>query len=115
MLSTWRRVLRSRFEIVARQEPVSALALVQQGEAFTVAIADLNMPGMTGIELLSAIRSISPATACILVTGDLAAVHAASRDGIFRSLGKQCHFEVLRQAIADAVEQHAQHTASRGL
>lgn len=110
MLSTWRRILRSRFEIVSQQEPVSALALVQQGAAFAVAVADLNMPGMSGIELLDAIRALSPATTCILVTGDVAAAHeASSRPGIFRSLAKQCHFEALRQAITDAAEQHALH------
>lgn len=112
MLSTWRRILRNRFDIVSQQEPAHALALVQQGPAFAVAVADLNMPGMTGIELLGAIRAISPATACILVTGDVVAAHAASsRAGIFRSLGKQCHFETLRRAVADAVEQHVLRTA----
>lgn len=117
MLSTWMRVLRTRFErqleIVTQREPLAALALVQQGESFAVLVADLNMPGMTGIELIGAIRAISPATACILVTGDVAAAHAASaRGGVFRSLGKQCHFDLLRQAVADAAEEHARHAAA---
>jgi CheY-like chemotaxis protein len=107
MLSTLRRVLRSSFEVVSHPEPLAALALVQQGSSFAVVVADLNMPGMSGLELVAAIRSISPATVCILWTGDVAAARAAGRnDGVFRALGKQCQVATLRETIAEAVAQH---------
>lgn len=113
MLSTLRRVLRSSFEVVSHPEPLAALALVQQGSSFAVVVADLNMPGMSGLELLAAIRAISPATVCILWTGDLVAARAAGRsDGVFRALGKQCQIAMLRETIAEAVAQHERLNAS---
>jgi DNA-binding NtrC family response regulator len=112
-LSTLRRVLRAQFEIVSRQDPLAALALVQQGSQFAVVIADMNMPGMTGLELVRAIGAISPTTAHVMWTGDVVADPTALvRDGVFRSLSKQCSLETLRQTIADAAGQHARHGAA---
>jgi len=106
-LSTLRRVLRAQFEIVSHQDPLAALALVQQGSEFAVVIADMNMPGMTGLELVRAIGAISPATAHVMLTGEVVADPAALvGDGVFRSLSKQCSLATLRQTIADAAGQH---------
>jgi two-component system response regulator AtoC len=50
------------------KDPREAVVLFAQGETFDVALIDVTMPGMNGIEVLGAIKSASPDTECIMVT-----------------------------------------------
>lgn len=45
-----------------------AAAAFAEGEEFDIALIDVTMPNMNGIELLGAIKNTSPATECIMVT-----------------------------------------------
>lgn len=45
-----------------------AAALFEQGEAIDIALIDITMPGMNGVELLELIKNTSPNTECIMVT-----------------------------------------------
>jgi len=47
---------------------IEALELFQK-EPYDLVISDINMPGMSGIELLNKIRSIDPSTYVIMITG----------------------------------------------
>lgn len=49
-------------------DPLDALRLVESGEYFDVALLDITMSGMNGLELLERIKSVSPSTECIMVT-----------------------------------------------
>ncbi|MCU0588459.1 MAG: sigma-54 dependent transcriptional regulator [Syntrophobacteraceae bacterium] len=49
-------------------DPVEALRLVEGGDSFDIALLDITMPGMDGIELLDRIKERSPHTECIMVT-----------------------------------------------
>ena len=49
-------------------DPKKAISLFEQGEIFDVALIDITMPGMDGIELLELIKNNSPNTECIMVT-----------------------------------------------
>lgn len=55
--------------VVLESDPCRAAAYVRQEKPADVAILDLTMPGMSGIELLELIKCISPVTECIMVTG----------------------------------------------
>jgi two-component system cell cycle sensor histidine kinase/response regulator CckA len=58
------------FNIHAEQSPLDALKLFrEQPDQFGLVITDLTMPEMTGIQLISELRKISPATPIILMTG----------------------------------------------
>ncbi len=48
--------------------PEKAAAAFKSGEIFDIALIDITMPGMDGIELLEVIRNNSPRTECIMVT-----------------------------------------------
>ena len=49
-------------------DPRNALNRFEQGESFDIALIDVAMPFMNGVELLESIRRISPDTKCIMIT-----------------------------------------------
>jgi len=90
----------------AESDPRKAAALFQQGEPVDVAIIDITMPGMTGIELLDLIRSCSPITECIMVTAADEASMAVSciKKGAFDYRIKPLNMEELLLVIFKALE-----------
>ncbi|MFZ7124605.1 MAG: sigma-54-dependent transcriptional regulator [Desulfobacterales bacterium] len=48
--------------------PLDAAAIFDEGEIFDIAVIDLTMPEMDGMELLEIIKNTSPNTECIVVT-----------------------------------------------
>ena len=55
-------------KIKTESDPRAAALLFEKGATFDVALLDISMPGMNGIELLEIIRSHSPFTECLMVT-----------------------------------------------
>lgn len=49
-------------------DPLEAARLIEGGALFDVALLDITMPGMNGLDLLERIKALSPATECIMVT-----------------------------------------------
>jgi len=49
-------------------DPRKALTLFEQGESIDIALIDISMPFMNGVEMLESIKKISPPTECIMVT-----------------------------------------------
>lgn len=49
-------------------DSMKAAAFFEQGEAVDIALIDITMPWMNGVELLEAIKSFSPNTECIMIT-----------------------------------------------
>ena len=49
-------------------DPRKVSNLFNNGDIFDIALIDITMPGMDGIELLEVIRRCSPRTECIMVT-----------------------------------------------
>src|SRR5512139_3028109 len=48
--------------------PIKAKDFFERGEAVDVVLIDINMPGLSGIQLLEFIKTYSPETECIMVT-----------------------------------------------
>jgi len=77
-------------------------ALREMGESpRDIALLDLNLPGMGGIELFEQIRLRWPQTAVIILTGfgDLAAARAAIRLDVVDFLTKPCRLDDLETAL----------------
>ena len=55
-------------KIQTEKDPLKAASLFEKGNVFDIAMIDMTMPGMDGIELLETIKNISPKTECIMVT-----------------------------------------------
>jgi CheY-like chemotaxis protein len=60
---------RGPFSCTHTADPAAALALAA-GSAWDLAVIDLDLPGMTGFELLAAIRLVAPSVPVIIVSAD---------------------------------------------
>jgi len=54
--------------ILAEDDPFKAASTFEEGKRFDLALIDMTMPNMNGMELLDLIKKISPGTECIMVT-----------------------------------------------
>lgn len=95
-----------------------ALKMIQDGGQYAVIIADMMMPGMTGVELLSRVQTLRPDTVRLMLTANEdrnTAVEAINKGSIFRFLSKPYTAEDLQRAVSNAMEQHRLITAEREL
>ncbi|HHE73730.1 MAG TPA: response regulator, partial [Desulfobacteraceae bacterium] len=54
--------------ILMQDDPIKAAALFEKNQSFDLALIDMTMPGMNGLELLDQIKKHSPGTECIMIT-----------------------------------------------
>jgi diguanylate cyclase (GGDEF)-like protein len=118
VLSGLGRHLRNLFDVVAASSGEQALNLAESEPELAVVVADMSMPGMSGIELLSALRYRSPNTVRLMLTGNTevdTAVRAINEGNIFKFLSKPCSPEALITAISQGVEEHDRIVRQRAL
>jgi len=60
-------VTRGRFEVTHTPDPLTALALAA-AQCWNLLLTDLDLPGMSGLELLAALRPMTPRLPSIVVT-----------------------------------------------
>src|SRR5215471_19321351 len=95
-LHGYRRSLRGEFLMDTVLSGQEALNLIQSKGPYAVVISDMRMPGMDGVELLRRVKSVSPETVRIMLTGNAdqdSAVEAINEGSIFRFLNKPCEKE----------------------
>ena len=95
-----RNVLRAK----TGAEALSAL----RSERIGVVLTDLMMPGMSGQELLRAVRAIGSDTQVVLMTayGTVEAAVAAMKDGAYDFLVKPLKKQALLKTVSQAMEKH---------
>ena len=54
--------------VTLETNPYKAAALFEEGNVFSLALIDVSMDGLDGLELLEVIKNTSPSTECIMVT-----------------------------------------------
>lgn len=54
--------------IILEDDPLKAAKRIEAGRQFDLALLDMTMPGMSGLELLDIIKNHSPLTECIIIT-----------------------------------------------
>jgi response regulator RpfG family c-di-GMP phosphodiesterase len=116
VLRAFERNLRPHFEIATAVGPAAGLSAITGHGPYAVVISDLRMPGMDGIQFLSAVGRESPDSVRLIISGnaDLQSAIAAVNEGsIFRFLTKPCRAETLRGAIDGALNQYRLVTAER--
>ncbi|HXE53394.1 MAG TPA: response regulator [Tepidisphaeraceae bacterium] len=96
------------FETAAARSGEEAIRL-NEAKPFDIAILDLNLPGMEGLEALSRLRDKSPHLQAIVLTG-FASIEAAKKAvhlDVVEFLTKPCHLGELEQAIDRALRRMA--------
>ncbi|KAF0225056.1 MAG: response [Rhodospirillaceae bacterium] len=122
LLAALRRQLSDGFDITTAQGGREALAAIRQAETaqqpFAVAVCDMRMPEMDGIETLKQVKEASPDTVRIMLTGNAdqqTAMDAINQGAIFRFFTKPCPVERLTDGLNAALTQYRLVTAEREL
>jgi response regulator RpfG family c-di-GMP phosphodiesterase len=118
ILDGYRRSLRGEFLMDTVPSGQEALNLIESKGPYAVVISDMRMPGMDGVELLRRVKSLSPETVRIMLTGNAdqdSAVEAINEGNIFRFLNKPCEKEKMAKTITAALVQHRLITAEKQL
>jgi putative two-component system response regulator len=93
-------------DVVAADSPEVVLSLLEQQDDFSLVVSDIVMPGLSGLDLLEAVRARRPSLPVVLVTG------AGTYENLSRALTRGAaglvtkpfsHTE-LQTAVADAIE-----------
>jgi two-component system KDP operon response regulator KdpE len=84
-----------------------ALAWTRQGAQFDLAILDLRLPGVDGLQVLDGVRRVAPETIVILITGygTLETAVEALRKGAYDFLLKPCPVEEVLTAVRRALSE----------
>jgi DNA-binding NtrC family response regulator len=83
---------------------------------YAVVVSDMRMPEMDGLELICKLKSISPDTVRIVLTGQasMPAATGAINDGsIFRFLTKPCNKETMKKTLAAGLAQARLNTSEK--
>lgn len=118
VLSAYQRSLRRRFEIETALGGEPALALLSCKGPFAVIVADMNMPGMNGIQFLMQAKDSFPDTVRIMLTGNAdqeTAIEAVNKGHVFQFLTKPCPPENLALALDSGLKQYSLIKAERDL
>lgn len=118
ILAAFQRQLRKQFLIETALGGWLGLDAVENKGPFSVIVSDLRMPEMDGIQFLSRVRTISPDSVRMMLTGNAdlhAAMEAVNEGNIFRFLTKPCTPEALATALKAGIEQHRLILAEREL
>ena len=118
VLDGYRRSLSRDFLLETAVGGAEALKLAAQDGPYAVVVSDMRMPGMDGIQVLTAIKAKSPETIRIMLTGNAdmdTAVNAINEGNIFRFLNKPCSKEALAKTLTAALVQYRMVIAEKQL
>jgi len=106
LVKTLARLLKAEFNVFPAHDGEEALEILVN-QKIHVVLSDQRMPGMTGVELLSQVRELSPNTTRILLTGyaernDVA--RSVNEGEIYRYLSKPWDNEELLRVTRQAAE-----------
>lgn len=102
-----RSLVTSGFKFITiESDPKKAASIFKDGQTFEIALIDVSMPSMLGLELLENIKNNSPDTECIMVTGldEAAAAVRAMKIGAYDYLVKPVERDDLILTIKRALE-----------
>ena len=70
VLQSFKRLLSGSFDIETATSPLSALERIRKDGPYGAVVSDLLMPELSGIEFLKMVKTISPDTGRIMLTGE---------------------------------------------
>lgn len=106
VLAGYTRVLRGKYRIDTASDAMQALQLFESRGPYAVVVADMQMPGMDGMQLLARLKASFPETVRMMVTGNAdqkTAVEAVNKGEVYRFLNKPCDRELLAEALDEGL------------
>ena len=93
------------FEVVLAENGEQGLKMIEKVH-FDVVLLDLMMPGISGFDVLSHIKTLHPDTAIIVITGYATVEHSieAMKNGAFDFIPKPFSPDQLRVVVSKAIE-----------
>jgi response regulator RpfG family c-di-GMP phosphodiesterase len=110
--------LSSKYSLIEAASGAEGLHAVETNPPFAAVISDMEMPGMSGVQFLAAVKERSPDTVRIMLTGQedqTTAINAINEGSIFRFLSKTSKIAQIVKVAEAAVEQHRLITAEKQL
>ncbi|MBW2314344.1 MAG: response regulator [Deltaproteobacteria bacterium] len=107
ILETMTFTFEDDYDVLTAGSAEAGLALLEETGPVSVVISDQRMPGTTGVEFLSQVYGLHPATARIILTGfaDMDATIKAINDGhVYAYVTKPWEQDDLRQVVRRAVD-----------
>lgn len=103
------------YESVPCSEAAAALTLLASGASLDLAIIDLVMPVMNGLEFHAQVKQLRPGLPCIVVTGhtSVESYLNAINSGISEYLNKPYRSRELLTVVAAALEKSAMRSGDR--
>ena len=117
-IAIFKAALKGRFDVETADSGPLGLDLLAEKGPFAVVVADMFMPGMDGIQFLSAVEDRAPDTVRMMLTGKAnltMAIDSVNKGHIFRFLTKSCPKDTLIGSIEAGVRQYELITAERKL
>ena len=118
VLEGYRRSLRGQFDITVALSGAEALEKIEREAPFAVVVSDMRMPEMSGVELLKRVKSTTPDSVRMMLTGNAdqeTAIQAVNQGHIFRFLNKPCPPQTFNIALTMGVRQYKLVTAEKEL
>ena len=112
------RVLHHRFEMDLASGGEEALKLLGDKGPYAVLVADMQMPGMNGVELLQKAQELHPDVIRVMLTGNLdqrTAIGAINKGQVFRFLTKPCSADELGATLEAGIRQFQLEAAEKEL
>jgi DNA-binding NtrC family response regulator len=111
--ATERALSRRGFDVTTAPNGWRAVSIAQQ-LSFDVAVLDVKMPGLDGIEVFRQLHVLFPELPVILLTGhgNVEQAFETSREGVFEYLAKPCDIEDLARIARIAAGQKRQQEGS---
>ncbi len=109
VLDALKRQFRKQFQLFTAVGGEEGLEKITAEGPFSVVVSDCKMPRMNGIEFLARVRSLSPDSVRMMLTGnnDLdTAMEAVNQGEIFRFLTKPCPPETFKTSVEAAIKQY---------
>lgn len=97
------------YEVKTESNPLKALSILKE-EKFDFVLTDINMPEMSGLELVKKIQDIDQEVGAIFMTGyaNLETAKEAIQTGAYDYIMKPFELNELRAAVTEAVEKRRQ-------
>ena len=108
LLEVMRELFVDRYRVETASNGAAALAAVERAQP-DVVFLDVNMPGMTGVDVLKLLREIAPSLPVIMVTAneDVSVAAECIKAGAFGYVPKPFNLKYMEHMAAMATERRA--------